>query len=122
MRVLVVDDNPRTAETLCEVLTAHGHEARIASGINSALNEINAKDPDVIILDLYLQGEDGEDLLKILDAPNPHRGTPVVALTAADDERVGTLTRLWPGLVILVKPADPNLLLEVLKGLSKECA
>lgn len=119
MRALVVDDNPLTADTLCELLRARGHEARAALDVKSALNGVSTIDPDVVILDLRLKDEDGEEVLKALDTPNPHRGTPVIALTAADDERVGALTRRWPGLLVLSKPADPELLLQVLTNLSK---
>jgi CheY-like chemotaxis protein len=66
MRVLVVDDEVDTAETLAEVLETLGHAARTAHDGPAALEALTAFDPDVVLLDLGLPGMDGFEVARRL--------------------------------------------------------
>jgi CheY-like chemotaxis protein len=66
MRVLVVDDEVDTAETLAEVLETLGHAARTAHDGPAALEAVAAFDPDVVLLDLGLPGMDGFEVARRL--------------------------------------------------------
>jgi two-component system KDP operon response regulator KdpE len=83
-RVLVVDDEPSIVRVVATNLRAHGYEALTAASGETALAMIGTQQPDCIVLDLGLPGIDGLEVLRRLRASAT---TPVVILTAIDDER-----------------------------------
>jgi two-component system, cell cycle response regulator len=90
LKLLLIEDNPVTVQVIRDMLSAAGPDAfelecsmRLTAGIES-LPKIK---PDVVILDLNLPDSTGLDTLLtfIKQAPN----SPIVVLTAIDDEKVG---------------------------------
>jgi DNA-binding response OmpR family regulator len=58
-RILVIEDDELLRETLAEVLVDDGHEVRTAENGADALSELEAWDPQVIVLDLMMPVMDG---------------------------------------------------------------
>ena len=71
--VLIVDDEPDIRSLLGDILTDEGHETRMADTADAALGEINSRRPDLIVLDIWLQGSrmDGIEVLKSVKRDNP---------------------------------------------------
>jgi CheY-like chemotaxis protein len=65
-RVLIVDDHVDSAELLSELLSAQGHETRVAHDPSSAIREALELKPQVAILDIGLPGMTGYELLELL--------------------------------------------------------
>jgi two-component system, OmpR family, KDP operon response regulator KdpE len=82
-RVLVVDDEPSILRVVAANLRARGYEALTAASGDAALAVIEAHQPDCIVLDLDLPDVGGLEVLRRLRAWTT---TPVVILTAVDDE------------------------------------
>jgi two-component system KDP operon response regulator KdpE len=82
-RVLVVDDEPSILRVVTANLRARGYEALTAASGTDALTAIEAQQPDCIVLDLGLPDVGGLEVLARLRAWTT---TPVVILTAVDDE------------------------------------
>jgi two-component system KDP operon response regulator KdpE len=82
-RVLVVDDEPSILRVVTANLRARGYEALTAASGNAALTVIETQQPDCIVLDLGLPDVGGLEVLRRLRAWTM---TPVVILTAVDDE------------------------------------
>jgi two-component system KDP operon response regulator KdpE len=80
----VVDDEPAILRVVAANLRARGYEALTASSGNAALTVIEAQQPDCIVLDLGLPDVGGLEVLRRL---RTWATTPVVILTARDDER-----------------------------------
>jgi two-component system, NtrC family, nitrogen regulation response regulator NtrX len=77
--VLIVDDEPNIRRMLGALLRAEGYRTREAGTGGAALLEIGAEEPDAVLLDLYLEGESGLDLLpRLLDAAP---ATPVIMMS-----------------------------------------
>ena len=58
-RILVVDDNHDTADSLAQLLRLRGHDVRVAfSGID-AVDACRENPPDVVLLDIGLPGLNG---------------------------------------------------------------
>jgi two-component system KDP operon response regulator KdpE len=83
-RVLVVDDEPSIVRVVAANLRARGYEALTATSGEAALTVIEAQQPDCIVLDLGLPDLGGLEVLRRL---RMWATTPVVILTAVDDER-----------------------------------
>jgi two-component system KDP operon response regulator KdpE len=83
-RVLVVDDEPSILRVVAANLRARGYEALTAASGTAALAAAEAQQPDCIVLDLGLPDVGG---LEVLGRLRTWTTTPVVILTAVDDER-----------------------------------
>src|SRR6516225_7268765 len=57
--ILIVDDEESICWGLSRLLTGEGHEVRVASSAEDALEAVPAKRPDLIVLDVRLPGMDG---------------------------------------------------------------
>ncbi|CAG9171287.1 PAS domain-containing hybrid sensor histidine kinase/response regulator [Cupriavidus pampae] len=87
-RVLIVDDNTDSADSMVELLAVLGHEARAAYGGAQALEVARAFVPDVVLLDLEMPDMDGYEVLAAMRAGGLR--ARVFALTGrgtADDRR-----------------------------------
>jgi two-component system KDP operon response regulator KdpE len=82
-RVLVVDDEPSILRVVAANLRARGYEALTAASGTAALTVIETHQPDCVVLDLGLPDVGGLEVLRRLRAWTT---TPVVILTAVDDE------------------------------------
>ncbi len=108
LRVLVVDDNADSADSLAMLLQLMGHESTIARDGEAAVDLAASYLPDVILMDIGLPGVDGYEASRRIRAQAPQRDVLLVALTgwgqAADRER-----SRQAGLdQHLVKPIDPE--------------
>jgi signal transduction histidine kinase/DNA-binding response OmpR family regulator len=63
-RILVVDDYPLAAESLMKMLQLGGHDVRVARDGPQALEEVQTRTPDVVVLDIGLPGMDGYEVAK----------------------------------------------------------
>lgn len=84
VRVLVVDDEPDTLETIETILAQCGAEVRTASSAASALETLQQWTPHLIVSDIGMPGDDGYALIQRVRALAPDAGgqVPAIALTA----------------------------------------
>jgi DNA-binding NtrC family response regulator len=78
-RILVVDDEPLLREFLEETLRRSGHEVICAAGGDEALRRISLDPPDLVLLDIRMQGRDGLTLLPEFRRLCPE--APVIMMT-----------------------------------------
>ena len=81
-KILIIDDQPYVRELLSEELTDEGHRVTSAGDAKSALKRLKASSPDLVVLDLYLEGANGFGVLHRIKKQHP--GLPVVIFTAYD--------------------------------------
>lgn len=89
INVLLVDDSVIVAKRIHEMLNENPliGFAGYALDIPSALLEINKKRPDVVLIDIHLQSENGLDLLSTLRADFPHIVTIMITSHGNGDYR-----------------------------------
>ncbi len=115
MRILVVEDEKRLADTLCELLTYHKYAVDAAydgeSGLDDALTGIY----DAIILDVMMPKKDGFQVVRELRQAGLN--TPVLLLTAKSEtaDKVEGLDRGAD--YYLTKPFETEELLACLRAL-----
>jgi DNA-binding response OmpR family regulator len=81
MRVLVVEDHPRLAETVATVLRREGVAVDVAFDGREALGRVALADYDVVVLDRDLPGVHGDEVCRAMVADG--RPSRVLMLTAA---------------------------------------
>ena len=80
-RILVVDDDDGTLETYARGLRLLNYEVVAAQGTEAGWQEISARRPDAILLDLRMPPPDGLDFLRRLRGGAETRDTPVAIIT-----------------------------------------
>lgn len=79
-RILVVDDESDTAESIKEVLEREGLEVECANSGKECLEKTKKKKHDLILIDIYMPGMNGEELFRALRKTVNHL-TPMVYVT-----------------------------------------
>lgn len=84
--ILIVDDN-RTNSTFCEKLFAkNGYETSVCSSGEEAFEFLGKNTPDLILLDIVMPGIDGFEFCEQLKRTPRLKDTPVIFLSAMNDE------------------------------------
>lgn len=120
-RVLVVDDDPATRESVRKVLAIAGAEVKAVATASEAVESLHAFRPDVLLSGLSLHGGAGYSLIRAVRALPAERGgcIPAAALTAADLPDDG-LRAVAAGFdAQLAKPAEPVALLATVARLAQ---
>jgi|SRR5450759_4306088 len=80
--ILVVDDNDAGLLLVRAVLELDGFRVDSAGSSEEVLERLNARVPDLILMDVQLPGQDGLSLTRQLKADPATATIPIVALTA----------------------------------------
>jgi CheY-like chemotaxis protein len=115
-RVLIVDDNEDSAESMAILLRLQGHEVHLAFDGQSALEEARAFRPELMFLDLDLPKIDGYEVARRLRPEPAMKGVKLVAMTgySQKEDRQRALEAGFN--VHLVKPLDFDRLEELLSA------
>jgi PAS domain S-box-containing protein len=114
LRVLVVDDNVDTADSLAMLLRFYGHEVRAVHTGPRALQAARADAPDVILLDIGLPGMDGYEVARRLREQQGSGKVRLIAMTGYGQEADRRRSQDAGFDHHLVKPVDPARLQELL--------
>jgi CheY-like chemotaxis protein len=116
-RVLVVDDNRDGAAMIAGLLTAAGHDVRVASDAPQALLAIGAFTPQVAIVDIGLPVMDGYALGAELRSRLGGAAPILIALTGYGQEQDRRRSTEAGFALHLVKPVDAETLVHLLDAL-----
>lgn len=86
-RVLIIEDEPNIIEAISFILTRDGWQVDTHSNGHDAVAVVQARPPDLVILDVMLPGRSGYDILTDLRAQEATRDLPVLMLTARGQAR-----------------------------------
>src|SRR5438093_10518775 len=81
-KILVIEDEPKTANAIRSGLRGEGYDATVAKTGEDGFFQLNAEPFDLVVLDWMLPGRDGIEVLKTLRSRGAK--TPVLLLTARD--------------------------------------
>jgi CheY-like chemotaxis protein len=117
-RVLVVDDEPGMRETLVDILEAVGYEVSTAVDGEGALDVVQNRDFDIMVMDVQMPKRDGVSVLQQIAAPPP----TVIMMTAyALEERLRAAVNA-NAFAILHKPFAVGRLLALVESASANVA
>jgi PAS domain S-box-containing protein len=119
LRVLVVDDNVDSADSMAMLLSLDGYEVRTAFDGPGALAEALEFHPQVILLDIGLPGMDGYEVARRIRELPGVRDTLMIAITGygQDDDRARSRAAGFDH--HLVKPVDPDTLSALLETMAR---
>ena len=117
--VLIVDDSPSLSSLMQKMLVGNGYTVGIAADGPAAFEAIVQQPPDVILLDVVLEGMDGITICKRLKDDPATRLTPIILITGLSD-RETRIDGLAAGADdFLTKPVDSQELLARVGSLSR---
>jgi CheY-like chemotaxis protein len=109
LRCLIVDDNPEFLDAASRLLREEGVDVpAVASTSAEALRLAQALRPDVILVDIDLDGEDGLEVARELvdgDGREGRDGTKVILISTHDEDEFADLIALSPALGFISKAA-----------------
>jgi two-component system nitrogen regulation response regulator NtrX len=70
--ILIVDDEESICQTLGGILIDEGYEVVTAGSGEEALRILEEEPPNLVVLDIWLPGMDGIEVLKTIKAAHPH--------------------------------------------------
>src|SRR5208283_3864802 len=97
-------------------LTRGGFQTHIFDGSDGTFRELEALQPDLIVLDVMLPGQDGFDLCRRIRQAGKLARTPVIFLTARSDEVDRVLGLEIGGDDYITKPFSPRELVARIKA------
>jgi CheY-like chemotaxis protein len=101
--ILLVDDDKLLLEFLAEVLGHAGYETVVASSAAEAIRQIEAREPDLALLDITMPGMSGLELARHL---NENTSVPFMFLSVLGDGEIGKRAATYGAVGFVVKPVD----------------
>jgi len=121
IKCLIVDDNSANLYLLKTMLAAMGWDVREAQNGRIALDMAKARPPDIIISDILMPVMDGYDLIRQCKTDDNLKNIPFVFYTATYTEARDEKFALSLGADrFVVKPQEPDVLINILTGLMEE--
>ena len=110
LRVLVVEDNPDSAETMRTLLALCGFQVSVAHSGQEGIETARRVEPHIVLCDIGLPDGDGYVVASVLRQSSGTAGARLIAVTAYG-EAEHRLRALAAGFdQHLVKPVDPKVL------------
>jgi CheY-like chemotaxis protein len=115
LRVLIIEDNPDSADSLQLLLQVLGHQVRVARTGPAGLEEARGWLPEVVLCDIGLPGGlDGYGVAAALRRDPATTKARLIAITGYGGEQDRELARRAGFDHHLTKPAEPEALLRLL--------
>ena len=117
--LILVEDDKRLRELVSQYLTDNGFLVTALADGHNLVQIVSSQEPDVVVLDVMLPGEDGFSLCKQLRA---HYQGPLLFMTAKDEAIEQVLGFELGADDYIVKPVEPRLLLARLNAVLRRSA
>jgi twitching motility two-component system response regulator PilH len=90
-KVLVVDDSPTERYFLTELLTKNGFAVSTAESAEEAVLKLQASQPDLILMDVVMPGQNGFQLTRQLSRDPATQNIPIIMCTSKNQQT----DRIW---------------------------
>jgi len=115
----VIDDNRETAESLAQWLSLFNYETRVALGPLPAIEALSRRVPDVIFLDIHMQGMDGVELCRYIRRDPRTAEVAIIGVSSDTQPTLVDRVRLAGANGFLGKPLEFEALEDVLRAVEK---
>src|SRR5437879_41166 len=122
-KLLVVDDEPRMAETTAAILRRAGYSVDVAGSGTEALERVRINSPDLMLLDYEMPDMEAPEVLDSLRSGADRIPFPVIILTGARHAPADQVVGIERGATdFIVKGTDRQVLLARVRGALRERA
>lgn len=83
--ILIIDDNPNNLAVLYEALERASYRVLVEMDGKSGIEQVKNNPPDLILLDVMMQGMDGFETCRQLQEDTQTQEIPIIFMTALDD-------------------------------------
>jgi two-component system, sensor histidine kinase RpfC len=115
LSILVAEDKRTNQMVIAKILERGGHRVTLVDNGEAALNELDANEFDLVLMDVnmpVMNGIDATKLYRFASLGQPH--VPIVALTADATEEAGRRCEEAGMDACITKPIEPHRLLEII--------
>lgn len=116
-KILTVDDSASIRQMVSFTLKSAGYEVGEAADGQAGLNQAQAGRFDLVLTDQNMPVMDGLSMIRALRKMPGYGATPILMLTTESSEQMKAMGRAAGATGWLVKPFDPQKLLDVVKRL-----
>jgi two-component system response regulator (stage 0 sporulation protein F) len=106
IKFLVVDDEKGVSGQVKEFLGQRGYAAIAATSGKQALELVKKEEPNIVVLDIVMEGMTGIDVLREIKKMNPK--IRVIMLTALEDARTRNICKELGASAYITKPYNFN--------------
>jgi DNA-binding response OmpR family regulator len=114
-RIMIADDDPGIVDAVEMLLEFEGYE--VTSTVDgSTVLDMKGELPDLLLLDIWMSGEDGRDICKKLKSLSATKNIPVIMISASRDIKASALAAGADD--FLAKPFEMDELLKKIEELT----
>ncbi len=115
--IFIVDDSPTEVHVLKTILEKNGHTVESADNAEDGIEQIKAKKPQLVLMDVVMPGMNGFQATRALTKDPETESIPIIIVTTKDQET----DKMW-GLRqgakdYVTKPVDEALLIEKINSI-----
>lgn len=82
--IMIADDDPAILDALEMLLQDEGYNV-VTSSNGDTFQKVNETLPDLLLLDIWMSGEDGREVAKVLKKEKSTKHIPIVMISASKD-------------------------------------
>jgi DNA-binding response OmpR family regulator len=105
--VLIADDDPHCIEILYSALSSEPIEITVANDGEGTLRAVRSGQPDLILLDVRMEGIDGFEICRLLKAEQATREIPIIFMTSLTELSFRVQAFRLGGVDYIAKPFEP---------------
>ncbi len=117
-KVLLVDDSPIDLANIRSIVSDAGYSVITATTGDEAVKIARNESPDLIFMDIVMEGADGYDACREITQNENTRGIPVIFVSSKNQKADRVWAELQGGKAFITKPYTPDQILEHITALS----
>jgi DNA-binding response OmpR family regulator/anti-anti-sigma regulatory factor len=106
--VLIADDDPHSIELIYSALSGEPIEITVSNDGQGTLQAARSGQPDIILLDVLMEGIDGFEICRLLKADQATREIPVIFMTSLTEVSARVQAFRLGGVDYIAKPFEPE--------------
>lgn len=111
-KILIADDDPAILDAVSLLLQDEGYDVVTTVDGATVVTMLEEK-PNILLLDIWMSGQDGRDICRLLKSQRQTKDTPIIMISANRDTE--TIAKEAGADDFLAKPFDIDELLEKIK-------
>jgi DNA-binding response OmpR family regulator len=109
-KIMIADDDPGIVDAVEMLLEYEGYDVASTLDGSTTIPDMKEEQPDLLLLDIWMSGEDGRDICKKIKQDEAIKGVPVIIISASRDIRESAMEAGADD--FLAKPFEMNELLK----------